>query len=138
MIRRIARRALSLFLLVLVVLSGIAGLLVPLEPSNLASPFHPVAQALWFGVLIFGGTLGIAGLVKGNVRGLYWERAGMVALTGLCFCVVLGAIAELYHPFDWYGIATVGIFGLCCGLRVWAIGDEAKDQAIVQLIRGKS
>jgi amino acid transporter len=131
----------EVYLLALSAAVGVTGLASARRSDAVAASFSGLGQAGWYGGLLVGSLLGIAGIVLSSTRprdraglldgdelqrhlrraltGLTLERAAMLLLTGLCVAYVLGAVSVsgVGKASAALGVAYVLAFALACTAR---------------------
>lgn len=127
-----ARHPFAMYLLGLCVVSGAVALIgaavgQPTEPPAIAATVPQWARLTWYGLLVAGGLLSLAGVwwprrrIIDMITGLLWERRGVV---GLAIGANLYGLTLLFLLHDFAGrvsgVLTV-LFAGACMARLWDI-----------------
>ena len=83
------------------------------EQQTIAATYPPWAQAIWYGGLILGALVALAGIIWHGHTGLLIERAALLGLAGVCVSYGLAFLlhadrADLFHAV--YVVVFVGAF----------------------------
>ena len=113
------RNALEAFLLGFCLLTGLSGILSPI-PDNVPT----FINIMWNTLIIFGGMVGIAGVVwKNRLTGMLILRSALIPL-GLGAYGYIPFVGEVGGP---YAIVIVLTFGICAHIRVWQITKKLRN-----------
>lgn len=110
---------LEVFLLALCAFSGVTGLIAAVGGQVAPGRFAPWIDVAWYGLLTFGGLLGLAGAWwRDSLTGVLLMRSAMwpVGHGALAYAVVIG------WDRQWPSAITVAVFGLACVWRYVQLG----------------
>lgn len=105
----------EIYLLVLTVAFATSGVLTQSSGQVITATFPSWGQRLWYGGLIIGALVALAGIVLHSVTGLLVERAALLGLAGLCGAYGLAFLATasragLFHAV--FVVVLVGAYAL--------------------------
>lgn len=125
------------YLLVLALGSGTQGLLGRGGSRTVEASFPAWGQYLWFGGLLAGSLLALAGVALASVVGTLLERAALFLLAGLSGGYTIGAVVLCVVDTgpSAYATTLVAGFGLLCLTRTRQIRSDldARRQALRKL-----
>lgn len=116
----------EIFILIAIVIAGIAGLLMPAHTSSAIAQLLPLwGQLTWYSGLLVSGLLSVVGAFTNRLWSLYAERGGLSMLGVLCVVYTATVIAIVGPLAAFAGVLVLGL-GVACFARVHQISGDIR------------